>query len=117
MHCTKMRQEKVSIMSLNDYRPVALTSTVMKCFEMLVLAHIQSSLLPTLDQHQFAYRANRSTEDAINTALHSALTHLESPGSYVRLLFADFSSAFNTIIPSRMVDKLRDLGVNTNTCK
>ena len=109
--------KKTSITSLNDYRPVALTSTVIKCFERLVLAHIKYPLPPTLDQHQFAYRANRSTEDAINMALHSALTHLEHPGSYVRILFVDFSSAFNTIIPSRMVDKLFDLGVNANTCR
>lgn len=68
---------------LNDYRPVALTSTMMKCCEKLVLRHIKSSLPPTLDQHQFAYRANRSTEDTINTALHIALTHLEHLGTYI----------------------------------
>ena len=37
-------------------------------------------------------------------------------GSYARLLFLDFSSAFNTIIPSRLVGKLGDLGVSKNTC-
>ncbi|KAI3374216.1 hypothetical protein L3Q82_005941 [Scortum barcoo] len=40
--------------SLNDYRPVALTPIITKCFERLVLAHLKSCL-PTLD-HQFAYR-------------------------------------------------------------
>ncbi|KAF7642598.1 hypothetical protein LDENG_00255210 [Lucifuga dentata] len=84
----------------------------MKCFEKLGLRHIKATLPPTLDQHQFAYRANRSTEDAINIALHTALSHLEHPGIYVRLLFLDFSSAFNTIIPSRMETKLLSLGVN-----
>lgn len=103
--------KKTHISSLNDYRPIALTSTVMKCFERLVLTHVKSLLPPSLDQHQFAYRANRSTEDAINTVLHSVLTHLEHPGSYARILFVDFSSAFNTIIPRRLVDKLLDLGV------
>ncbi|KAF7668955.1 hypothetical protein LDENG_00267500 [Lucifuga dentata] len=88
----------------------------MKCFEKLVLRHIKAALPPTLDQHQFAYRANRSTEDAINIALHTALSHLEHPGTYVRLLFLDFSSAFNTIIPSRMETKLLSLGVNQHMC-
>lgn len=101
----------------NDYRPVALTSTVMKCCEKLVLRHIKSSLPPTLDQHQFAYRANRSTEDTINTALHIALTHLEHLGTYIWMLFEDLSSVFNTKIPSRMMTKLLDLGVSQHRCR
>ena len=109
--------KKRHISSLNDYRPVALTPVVMKCFEKLVRGHITSLLPRGFDPHQFAYRANRSTEDAVATALHAALSHLEQPGSYVRMLFVDYSSAFNTILPDRLVDILRDLGFPHNTCK
>ena len=62
--------KKRNISSLNDYRPVALTPVVMKCFEKLVRGHITSLLPHGFDPHQFAYRANRSTEDAV--ALHAA---------------------------------------------
>ena len=86
----------------------------MKCFERLVLAHLKTCLPPTLDPLQFAYRQNRSTEDAISTALHSALSHLDNSNTYARLLFIDFSSAFNTIIPSKLITKLSDLGINTS---
>ncbi len=55
---------------LNDYRPVALTSTVMKVFERLLKKHICSSIPATLDPLQFAYRPNRSTDDAISQVLH-----------------------------------------------
>uniref|UniRef100_A0A3Q3JQD9 Reverse transcriptase domain-containing protein n=1 Tax=Monopterus albus TaxID=43700 RepID=A0A3Q3JQD9_MONAL len=88
----------------------------MKCFEKLVRKHILSCLPPTLDTHQFAYRANRSTEDALAIALHTALTHLEQQGSYARLLFVDFSSAFNSMLPHRLVAKLVDLGLPHSTC-
>lgn len=71
--------------------------------------HIKASLPPNLDPHQFAYRANRSTEDAIAAALHTVLSHLEHLGNYVRILFIDYSSAFNTIIPDILVNKLSDL--------
>ncbi|KAF7662859.1 hypothetical protein LDENG_00225120 [Lucifuga dentata] len=81
----------------------------MKCFKGLILHHIKACLPPNFDPYQFAYRANRSTEDAIATALHTALSHLEHAGSYVRMLFIDYSSAFNTIIPDILVDKLTDL--------
>ncbi len=50
---------------LNDYCPVALTSTVMKVFERLFKKHICSSIPTTLDPLQFAYRPNRSSDDAV----------------------------------------------------
>ncbi len=108
--------KKAHISSLNDYRPVALTPVVMKCFEKLVRSHITAALPRTLDPHQFAYRANRSTEDAVATALHAALAHLERQGSYVRMLFVDYSSAFNTILPHKLVVKLGELGIPHDTC-
>ncbi len=102
---------------LNVYRPVALTSTVMKVFERLLKKHICSSIPATLDPLQFAYRPNRSTDDAISQVLHSSLTHIDSKnGNYVRLLFIDYSSAFNTIVPTKLAVKLSDLGLNTSLC-
>ena len=80
------------------------------------MQHIKSILPPSLDPYQFAYQANWSTDDAISTALHSALTHLDTKDSYVRMLFLDFSSAFNTIIPQQLIQKLDCLGLNTSLC-
>ncbi|KAK6309885.1 hypothetical protein J4Q44_G00197660 [Coregonus suidteri] len=100
----------------NDYLPVAHTSVIKKCFERLVMAHINSTIPATLDPLQFAYHPNRSTAEAISIALHTALTHLDKRNTYVRMLFIDYSSAFNTIIPSKLVTKLRTLGLNTSLC-
>ena len=88
----------------------------MKCFEQLVKDYIWSSLPCTLDPLQFAYCPNRSIEDAIAHTLHTTLSHLDKKGSYVRLLFIDYSSAFNTIVPSRLFIKLKDLELNTSLC-
>ncbi len=79
--------------------------------------HICSSIPATLDPLQFAYRPNRSTDDAISQVLHSSLSHIDSKnGNYVRLLFIDYSSAFNTIVPIKLAVKLSDLGLNTSLC-
>ncbi len=60
---------------------------------------------------------NRSTDEAISQVLHSSLTHIDSKnGNYVRLLFIDYSSAFNTIVPTKLAVKLSDLGLNTSLC-
>ncbi len=72
----------------------------MNCFERLIIA----------------YRLNRSTDDVISTTLHLALTHLEQKVSYVRMLFIDFSSAFNTIIPQQLIHKPNLLGLITSLC-
>ena len=56
----------------------------------------------TLDPLQFAYRTNRSTDDAISIALHTALSHLDKMNTYVRMLFTDYSSAFKNIVPSTL---------------
>ncbi|KAI4900481.1 hypothetical protein NFI96_003966 [Prochilodus magdalenae] len=82
--------KKSVVTCLNDYRPVALTPIVMKCFERIVMSHIQETIPDTLDPLQFAYRQNRSTDDAVNTAIHTALTHLEGKDTYVRMLFIDY---------------------------
>ncbi|KAI2667379.1 RNA-directed DNA polymerase from mobile element jockey [Labeo rohita] len=88
----------------------------MKSLERLVLHRIKADLSPTLDPDQYAYRANRSTDDAISAVLHTVLCHLEHQGSYARLLFLDFSSAFNTVLPNRLFTKMSDLGLQHNIC-
>ncbi|KAK3572107.1 hypothetical protein QTP86_022186, partial [Hemibagrus guttatus] len=108
--------KKSTVSCLNDYRPVALTPIVMKCFKRLVMRHIKTQLPPSLDPLQFVYCPNRSTDDAITTALHLSLTHLDNKDTYVRMLFIDFSSAFNTIIPQHLIEKLSLLGLNTSLC-
>ncbi|CAJ1076249.1 hypothetical protein NFI96_002605 [Xyrichtys novacula] len=54
----------------------------------------------------FAYQTGISVDDAIIFLLQRALSHLELPGSPVRVLFLDLSSAFNTIRPAILRDKL-----------
>jgi hypothetical protein len=88
----------------------------MKCFERLVMTHINTIIPENLDTLQFAYRLNRSTDDAISIALHSALSQLDKRNTYVRMLFIDYSSAFNTIIPSKLITELRTLALNTSIC-
>ena len=68
----------------------------------------------TLDPLQFKYHPNRSTDDAISISVHTALFHMDKRNTYVTMLFIDYSSAFNTIVPSKFINKLRTLGLSTN---
>lgn len=104
--------KKANPSSLNDYRPIALTSVVMKCFERIVLAMLKRETQLALDPHQFAYRQNRGVEDAVISLLQYSHSHIEQGGSYVRILFVDFSSAFNTVQTHLLVDKLNAININ-----
>lgn len=108
--------KKTKIKCLNDWRPVALTPIFSKCFERLIRDYICSVLPASLDSLQFAYRINRSTDDAIAFCIHTALSHLENKNTYVRMLFVDYSSAFNTIVPAKLITKLQALGLNKSLC-
>lgn len=87
--------------SLNSFRPGALRDQSCATSRPTSLRH----LIPI-----------RCTEDAIVIALHTAFSHLEHAGNYVRLLFIDYSSAFNTIIPDILINKLMDLQLRPSTC-
>jgi hypothetical protein len=78
----------------------------MKCFERLVMAHINTIIPETLEPLQFAYHPNSSTDDAISIALHTALSHLDKMNTYVRILLIDYSSAFNTSLCNWILDFL-----------
>ncbi|KAK0133976.1 hypothetical protein N1851_030463 [Merluccius polli] len=90
-----------AVTSLTDIFNLSLAqAAVPTCFK-------TTSILP-VPKHSTAaslndFRPNRSTEDAISAALHSALSDPENSNTYVRMLFIDFSSAFNTIIPSKLI--------------
>ena len=111
--------KKKTISSLNEYRPVALTPIRMKVFEKLVMASLRTVLPKSMDPYQFAYRANRCTDDAVSLCLHRVLEHLEPRNksghrnAYARLLFIDYSSVFSTIQPVKLYEKLVELGMIT----
>ena len=93
---------------ISDYRPIAITSVVMKCFEKIVLHHLLDLTKGMQDPFQFAYKPNRSIEDAILILLHNTFLHTNN----VRILFPDFSSAFNTIKPYHLAKKLVRLNIS-----
>lgn len=87
----------------------------MKCFERIIMSHIQTFIPDTLDPLQFAYRPKRSTEDTVST-IHAVLTHLENKSSCARLLFINYSSAFNSVTPAKLTNKVSSLGVPSTLC-
>ncbi|KAL0187591.1 hypothetical protein M9458_014690, partial [Cirrhinus mrigala] len=97
---------------LKDYRPVALTSHIMKTLERLILEQLRPIVQPFLDPLQFAYQPRLGVEDAVIFLLNRVYTHLDKPASTVRIMFFDFSSAFDTIRPALLAAKLMAMQVD-----
>jgi hypothetical protein len=103
---------------LNDYRPIALTSVMMKCFEKVVKNLLNDQIKNQTDSYQFAYTQKRCVEDASLCLIDYTLKHVDQANSsakkhFVKILFIDFSSAFNTIQPHLMMKKLYEMNVSS----
>ncbi|KAI3376126.1 hypothetical protein L3Q82_016655 [Scortum barcoo] len=84
----------------------------MKALERLFLSLLRPQVQHAQDRLQFAYQPGVGVEDAILYLLHRAHSHLDKGSGTVRILFLDFSSAFNTIQPPLLRDKLSRMGVD-----
>jgi len=73
-----------------------------KIIKFLILAVTERNLDPI----QFAYWSGRGVDDTKLFILNTLYRHLEGPQTHARILFADFSSAFNTIQPHILANKL-----------
>ena len=65
------------ISSMNDLRPVALTSAVINVCEWVILCKLKKLVKDYIDPLQFADRKNRSTDDAVLYSLENTYSHLE----------------------------------------
>jgi hypothetical protein len=93
---------------LKHFRPIALTSCLCKTMERLLKNYIVNNT--PLDKHQFAYRAKRSTQDAVLCLISTITSFIDQNSTnYARCLFLDFSSAFNTINISNLITELQHL--------
>ncbi|KAI4904877.1 hypothetical protein NFI96_011566, partial [Prochilodus magdalenae] len=65
-----------------------------------------------LDPLQFAYQDAIGVDDAVIYLMDKVHSHLDTAGSAVRIMFFDFSSAFNTLQPVLLGEKLRQMQVH-----
>ena len=76
-----------------------------------MLLRFQKMVTDFVDPLQFAYREGRGVDDAILYVLDHVYSHLDKPATSIRLMFYDFSSAFNTIQPHLLAEKLLTMNV------
>ena len=57
--------------------------------------------------HARTHRENRSVDDVVSLGLFCVLQHLDSPETYASNPFVDYTSAFNTSVPSKLLKQCK----------
>ncbi len=99
--------KKPKLTGLNDYRPVCSNICGYEGHHWT----LAGSSSVCLQSKQVCGRCSQH-----GTAMCSR-QRLDRPGAYVRILFVDVSSAFNTIIPNILLPKLTQLSLPTSICQ
>jgi len=100
------------LVKVNNYRPVCLTSVIVKVLESIV----KDSLLLHLFRHnilsdkQHGFIPHRSCCTQLLTALNDWTSALDQ-GFSTDVIYFDFSKAFDTVPHNRLFNKLRGYGV------
>lgn len=80
--------------------------------ERVLSRHMTASISNGLDQLQFTYKSKRDTDNTTVSLLTTITKHLQVPIHYVRIIFIDFTSGFNTMQIHILLQRLINLGVN-----
>ena len=97
----------------SSYRPISLSSFLLKGLERLVLWHLMEEPLRRhpIHRYQFAYKAGVSTDNA----LHELVYRIEDSyysGQYAILLLLDIDGAFSNAVFHKMFEPLEERGVD-----
>jgi hypothetical protein len=108
---------KANYTEAKAYRPISLSSFMLKMMEKLVDRHIRDEILGVcpLHQYQFAYQPGKSTE----TALHHVIEHIEEAvkNSEVSLgNFLDIEGAFDSISFDIITKAAKQHGLGDTIC-
>ena len=98
-----------------NYRPISLTSVCCKTFERLLCQHLTNYLEShmILSPHQFGFRASRSTSHQLLLVYDHVSKHVDE-GRVVDVVLFDFSKAFDVVVHSLLLTKLRCIGIQGN---
>ena len=92
-----------------DLRPISLTPTLAKIFESFVGSWILDSTQNKLGNDQFGALKGRSTTHALVSMTHQWSCALDK-GQSARVLFVDYTKAFDHVDHTILLSKLLDLG-------
>ena len=95
-----------------NYRPISLTSYLIKLFERVIRKHIVKYLETNnlLNQGQHGFRSERSCLTQLIDHYHRVLHQCET-GANVDVIYLDFAKAFDKVDHNILLSKIRNMGI------
>ncbi len=98
--------------NLNNYRPISLLPVLSKVFEKVVNSQLNGIMdVDFIDENQFGFRNNHSTEDAVLKFVNKIEKDLSSK-LHVATVYVDVSKAFDSCDHSILLSKIKRTGLN-----
>ena len=101
-----------------NYRPIALTSHIIKVFEKVIRNHVTTHLTKNnlLNDNQHGFRSGRSCLSELLEHYDTLLSYLEE-GFNVDVIYLDFAKAFDKLDIKIALEKMKKLGINNKIFK
>ena len=98
--------------SLDDYRPISITSSCCKLMESIINAELKHFCENNhvFTDFQFGFRQNKSTDLNLLTCLNDWTKNFEE-NSATDVFYADFRKAFDTVSHQKLLAKLDSVGI------
>ncbi|CAH1230646.1 INPP5B [Branchiostoma lanceolatum] len=97
--------------SVNELRPISLTSLLGKIAESFVTQWTLSDILPQIDTQQFGCLKGRSTTHCLLDLTNEIFKATDKPGTLCSLVATDYSKAFDRVCYNVAICRLIDLGL------
>ena len=101
---------------VNNYRPISLTSHVVKIIERIVSKKMKEFVLPVLVPVQHGFRPGNSCLTQLLSTIHQLAESLDK-GLSSHAIFLDFSKAFDSVPHQRLLAKLDNIGIRDDTLR
>ena len=111
--------KKGPVSEAENYRPISLTCIPCKIMEHILCSHIRSHL----DCHQaltplnHGFRAKHSCDTQLLLTVQDLLEKCDTANAQVDVAVLDFSKAFDKVPHTRLMSKLRILGIDGKVCR
>lgn len=104
--------------NMSNYRPISLLSVVSKVLEKCVKVQLQNYLEENqlLSEHQFGFRRNKNTSDAL-FAINKSIMDCVNKNEKVLTVFIDLAKAFDSIDRNALFAKLECIGIRGQALK
>ncbi len=104
--------------SMTNYRPISLLPTFSKVFEKVIEKQLRQYMYENnyLSKNQFGFRKNHETSHIV-MAVQDSIKRAKSKGLISLAIFLDLSKAFDTICHSKLLNKIRNYGIDDKLIK